>query len=106
VPYEVNIKLKGNSITQKYYTKQLLPGLIATLYKHYNNPEYLEYKNCILQEDNNGLYGTRSKVNIAQKIKEKVYIKVLNHPLQSLDLNPIKGIWNIFKQHIRKCYYK
>ena len=81
VPYGVDIKLKGNSITQKYYTKQLLPGLITTLYKYYNNLEYLEYKNCILQEDNNRLYSTRSKVNIAREMKEKAYIKVLNHPL-------------------------
>ena len=48
VPYRVNIKLKGNSITQKYYTKQLFSGLIATLYKYYNNPEHPKYKNCML----------------------------------------------------------
>lgn len=106
VPYGVDVKPKGNSITQKYYTKRLLPSLIATLHKHYNDPEHPEYKNYMLQEDNDGSHGTRSKVNIAQEMKEKAHIKVLNHPPQSPDLNPIKGIWNIFKQRIRKRYHE
>jgi hypothetical protein len=31
LPHEVNVKLKGNSITQKYYVERLLPVYIAAI---------------------------------------------------------------------------
>src|SRR5256885_13932524 len=45
----------------------------------------------------NLLHGTRSKNNVARKLKETNFIKILRYPAQSPDLNPTEGIWNILK---------
>ena len=86
---------KGNKITQKYYIKRLLLVYIKKLQENSKN---------ILQEDNDSLYGTRSENNVARKLKERNLIKTLRHPIQSPDLNPSEGIWNILKLRVRKQY--
>jgi transposase len=57
---------------------------------------------AILQEDNNPSHGTRSRDNVAKQLKDKAGIKLLIHPAQSPNLNPIEAIWGIIKQRIRQ----
>ncbi len=56
-----------------------------------------------LQEDNNGLHGTRGKgMNVARALKQYHNVDTLVYPAQSLDLNPIEACWNIINPRIRK----
>ncbi len=96
-PPQVDIKPKGNSMTQKFYTENVLPHHI----KHIHELE-ARYKHTIyFQEDNDGSHGTRSAVNIARQLKEAAHITSIPHPPQSPDLNPIEPIWRIIKQRLR-----
>jgi hypothetical protein len=60
----------------------------------------------MLQEDNNPLHGICLKVNIPRQMKERAGIWFYKHPAMLPDLNPIEGVWNIFKQCLRKCYHE
>ena len=96
LPHDVeDPQAKGNKMTQKYYTERLLSGYIKKLQ---------EDSKSILQEDNDSSHGTRSKNNVARKLKEENSIKTFRHPAQSPDLNPSEGIWCILKQRVRKRY--
>ena len=93
------VKPKVNSMTQKYYTDNILPIYISSV-------KELENKRpgpWILQEDNDGSHGTRGKkMNIAKALKERYHIKTLIHPAQLPGLNPTEGVWNILKQRLHK----
>lgn len=54
----------------------------------------------LLQEDGDPSHDMR-KEGLADAYKKSQGIKNLVHPPQSPDLNPIEGIWNIIKQHLR-----
>ncbi|KAL9591457.1 MAG: hypothetical protein Q9179_007703 [Wetmoreana sp. 5 TL-2023] len=69
-PHEVEVKPKGNSMTQLYYRQHILPRYADEL-----------------QE---------------ARRKRKNQIKLLIHPAQSPDLNPMEAIWNMLKQRLRK----
>lgn len=86
----VEVRPKGNSITQAYYTERLLP----VCFKEIKAQKALG-RRAILQEDNDPSYGTLSAVNYARRFKEKHQIETLTHPGQFPDLNPIEGTWNI-----------
>ena len=97
-PHDPEIKPKGNSMTQAYYTERLLPVYIRSCQE-----ERVQYGRAILQEDNDPSHGTRpNKVlakkgikNVAQQLKDDEWIETLTHPAQSPDLNPSEACWNI-----------
>ena len=103
LPYDVEVKPKGNAMTQKYYTERLLPVYIKAVEDH----RKLTARNegfptpWVLQEDNDPSHGHKV-LGLAQRLKIRYWIPTIVHPPQSPDLNPIKACWNIIKPRIRR----
>ena len=53
-PHPPEVKAKGNSMTNKYYTEKILPGLLEVI-----NESRKTGRRAILQEDNDPSHGTR-----------------------------------------------
>ena len=66
LPHDVDIKSQGNSMTQAYYTKRLLPIYVEEIHRCRVSSD----RACIFQEDNDPSHDTRSAVNIVRQFKE------------------------------------
>ncbi len=65
-PHDPEIKPKGNSMTNKYYTEKLLPGLLKIINEH-----KAAGRMAILQEDNDPSHGTKGKCdNLSKSFKK------------------------------------
>jgi hypothetical protein len=96
-PPEVDVRPKGNSMTQLFYSEQVLPHHI----EHIKQLEARYSRQIYFQEDNDGSHGTRSANNLPRQLKEASHLTMLTHPPQSPDLNPIEPIWRAMKQRLR-----
>jgi hypothetical protein len=96
-PPEIELKPKGNSMTEAFYSQCVLPihiNRIKQLEERYDRRFYL-------QEDNDPSHGTRSDHNVAASKKRKLGITTLRHSPNSPDLSPIESIWNIIVGRLR-----
>jgi len=93
----MEIKVKGNAMTQKYYVNRLLPIYCQAI----ESMRKIDNKPWLLQENDDPSHGMRKR-GLAQEYKEVHGIQNLAHPAQSPDLNSIEGIWAIIKQHLRR----
>jgi hypothetical protein len=96
-PHDIEVKVKGNAMTQKYYVENLLPIYCEAI----KSLQEIDDKPWLLQEDGDPSHGMRKR-GLAQEYRDSYGIQNLSHPAQSPDLNPIEGIWAIIKQRLRQ----
>ena len=87
-------------MTQKYYCERLLPYYIDGVSQARLN----KAASWVLQEDNDPSHST-STHGLATQLKTSCCVDSLQRPLQSPDLNPKEGVWNILKRRVRRRSY-
>ena len=93
--HDVEIKSKGNSMTNKYYTDKLLSELLKIINEH-----KAAERRAILQKNNDPSHETIGrKDSLVRSFKRNNNIELLKHghSAQSPDLNPHEVVWNILK---------
>ena len=90
---------KGNSMTQVYYSQQILPQHMDYIYK-----QKAAGLPAILMEDGDPSHGHRSDENMAHLARVKARIQLHDHPPQSPDLNPIEGVWLLLNERLKQIY--
>ena len=96
-PQPVISEPKGNSMTEAYYTKHILPIYIAAV----KSLQEQFHHDFFLEEDGDSSHGTRTK-GLATQLRERHGIRTHWHPAYSPDLSPIEAAWNILKQRLRR----
>jgi hypothetical protein len=86
----------NNAMTMLYYIHRLLPIYTEEIHQH-----RLQDLDCLFEQDNNPLHGTRTTENLVQHN----WIEVFDHPPQSAGICPIEACWNILKQRVRQRYF-
>ena len=90
---------RGNSMTQQYYTQQILPQHVDYIQK-----QKAAGFPAILMEDGDPSHGHRSNDNLAHLARVKARIQLHDHPAQSPDLNPIEGVWLLLNERLKQLY--
>ena len=99
-PHDSEVKPKGNFMTNKYYTKKILPKLLKVVNEH-----KAAGRRAVLHEDNDPSHETKGlKDNLVKSFERNNNIELLKHEhsAQSPDLNSHEGVWNILKQRVRR----
>ncbi len=90
-------------MTQQYYRDNLLPK-----YVEFVEETKRRYRKAILQEDNDSSHETRPNKskpgvdNVCEAYCKDHHIETLKHPVQSPDLNPQEGCWNVLRARFEK----
>ena len=90
---------RGNSMSQQYYSQQILPAYIELIHKQKD-----QGMPAILMEDGDPSHGHRSKSNPPAAARELAKIQLHDHPPQSPDLNPIEGLWLLLNERLKQVY--
>lgn len=91
LPPQLEIKPKGNSITQEYYSKRLLPHYCEAIQSLRAKFPLVDLVKFLLLEDGDLSHGMKSD-GVARQVKRRYNVENLVHPAQSPDLNPIEGV--------------
>lgn len=86
-PHDAEVKVKGNHMTQKYYTECLLLVYIDAI----NKARPRDAGPWLFQEDGDPSHGIM-KEGLAKRLKDVNWITNLKHPAQSPDLNPVEAL--------------